>query len=506
MKKSLFLFVLALLPLVARAVDFTDANGIIYELVSKGSMKVAKVKGATAALKATKVLNIPSTVSDGTDTYTVTTICGSSFVGDAGNLLPLDQVTIPATITAIEDNAFMMSDIKILNVEDLEAWCKITITSSNEWNSYNTYIYPEQFCVKGTIVKDLVIPSSITSICNGFFRGFKCFDSVTIPGNVETIGDYAFTGCSMSSLSLGEGINYIGMEAFSNCGNISSVIIPKSCGNYGAGNVGIFSNCEKLTSVEIKGNVGEGMFKDCANLTNLAFSTNTSQISSNAFSGTGLVSVIIPYTVYNISDNAFANCSKLKTVTIKYDSDDSGSYLGMSLAWNSFGNCPLLEDFYCEVPFNSMYANMNPFEDSYVNEGATLHVPSADVTSYQTTDPWSQFSNVVALPSTTPPGPSTKCDKPTISYNSATGTIDFTCTTDGVDFVSSVTSADVNSYTGSTINLTLKFTVSVYATKAGLDNSDVATKDIEIVIGDMDGDGNVNAADVVKLVNKIMNP
>ena len=42
--------------------------------------------------------------------------------------------------------------------------------------------------------------------------------------------------------------------------------------------------------------------------------------------------------------------------------------------------------------------------------------------------------------------------------------------------------------------------------KAGLDNSDEATKDIEIVIGDMDGDGNVNAADIVKLVNKVMNP
>ena len=201
---------------------------------------------------------------------------------------------------------------------------------------------------------------------------------------------------------------------------------------------------------------------------------------------------------------------KLKTVTIKYDSDDSGSYLGMSLDWNSFGNCPLLEDSYCEVPFNSMYANMNPFEDSYVNEGATLHVPSADVTSYQTTYPWSQFSNVVAISGTTPPGPTpTKCAKPTISYNN--GTINFTCSTAGVEFVSSVTSEDVKSYSTASITLSQKYTISVYAAKAGYDNSDVATMDIIItgngqayVVGDMDGDGKLNATDVVKLVDKIM--
>ena len=139
----------------------------------------------------------------------------------------------------------------------------------------------------------------------------------------------------------------------------------------------------------------------------------------------------------------------------------------------------------------------------------TLHVPAASISAYQAIEPWKYFKGPVAVSGGTPtptptPTPTTKCATPVISYSG--GKIEFTCATDGVDFVSSVTSADVNSYTGSTINLTLKFTVSVYATKAGLDNSDEVTKDIEIVIGDMDGDGNVNAADVVKLVNKIMNP
>ena len=119
----------------------------------------------------------------------------------------------------------------------------------------------------------------------------------------------------------------------------------------------------------------------------------------------------------------------------------------------------------------------------------TLHVPAASISAYQAIEPWKYFKGPVAVSGGTPPStPTTKCATPVISYSG--GKIELTCATDGVDFVSSVTSADVNSYTGSTINLTLKFTVSVYATKAGLDNSDEATKDIEIVIGDMDGDGN----------------
>ena len=50
--------------------------------------------------------------------------------------------------------------------------------------------------------------------------------------------------------------------------------------------------------------------------------------------------------------------------------------------------------------------------------------------------------------------------------------------------------------------------ITVYATKAGYSDSDVATRDINIagtgIEGDVNGDGVVNAADVVKISNIIM--
>jgi hypothetical protein len=172
----------------------------------------------------------------------------------------------------------------------------------------------------------------------------------------------------------------------------------------------------------------------------------------------------------------------------------------------AFSNCSNLTDVYSQSEnvdndpalMTGIYATPDAFSDSY-QEYITLHVPAASISAYKAIEPWKYFKGPVALSggSTT-----TKCDKPVISYSG--GKIEFTCATAGVDFMSSVSSADVKSYTGSSITLTLKFTVSVYATKAGCDNSDVATKDIEIVIGDMDGNGTLNALDVVKLVDKIM--
>lgn len=54
------------------------------------------------------------------------------------------------------------------------------------------------------------------------------------------------------------------------------------------------------------------------------------------------------------------------------------------------------------------------------------------------------------------------------------------------------------------------YQVSVYATKDGYEDSDVATKEFTFgadgKIGDIDVDGNVNAADIVRLVNIIMSP
>lgn len=432
MKKTIFtLFALAL-PMLASAADYTDANGIIYELGGKGTNKIAKVKGATAALKATKVLDIPETVNDGTDTYTVTTIIGGDLGGETkiyvadtdvdwtsgspkyGDIYLNSEwdsnlgttryyyseyqnwtkVTIPATITTIDGGAFMMAGVTTLDVADLSSWCKITCNGNAMWN-------PQHFYVNGSEVTSITIPSDVTSISKYLFQGFKSINSVAIPGTVLVIGEFAFDGSGITTLTLSEGIKNIGECAFAHCNNLTSVMIPST---YEGIYYGAFSNCQNLTTAIIKSDVASSMFSGCSNLVNVTLEDGCTSISGNGFAGTGITSITIPATLKMINMESFYGCPNLKTVTMKYKDD---GVMGMtSIYSNAFGNCPKLEDFYCEVPFANMYVDGNPFENSKLEEGATLHVPSADVTSYQTTTPWSQFPYVVALAgSTTPPTP-----------------------------------------------------------------------------------------------------
>lgn len=65
------------------------------------------------------------------------------------------------------------------------------------------------------------------------------------------------------------------------------------------------------------------------------------------------------------------------------------------------------------------------------------------------------------------------CGLPIISY--ADGQLTFTSQTEGVEFISSITCDDVNTYRDAQIALSVAYNVSVYATKEGYENSDTVT-------------------------------
>ena len=113
-----------------------------------------------------------------------------------------------------------------------------------------------------------------------------------------------------------------------------------------------------------------------------------------------------------------------------------------------------------------------------------------------------EFEKIPVTPSTP------QCATPTINYNN--GEISFSCSTEGVRFVSGITVADAKENHGAQILLTKIYTIRVYATKDGYTNSDEVTREIVIgnndnpLIGDVDGNGVVNEADHVKLTDIIM--
>ena len=130
-----------------------------------------------------------------------------------------------------------------------------------------------------------------------------------------------------------------------------------------------------------------------------------------------------------------------------------------------------LTDVYCYAENTPRLDGTDIFDGSYI-EYATLHVPAALVELFRSTSPWSGFGTIVALEGTEPQM-NEKCAKPTISY--ANGQLQMASETDGVEFVTEISDEDVKKHYDATIELTTTYTISVYATKAGFDDSDVAT-------------------------------
>ena len=362
----------------------------------------------------------------------------------------------------------------------------------------------------------VTIPNSVTSIGNSAFSSCFGLTSVTIPNSVTSIGSGAFNGTAWynnqpdglvyagkvaykykgtmpanTSISLLEGTLGIADEAFRQCSGLTNVTIPSSVTSIGSY---AFYGCSGLTSVTIPNSVtsiGGSAFRGCSGLTSVTIPNSVTSIGSYAFSDcSGLTSVDIPNSVTSIGEFAFNNCSGLMDVTIP----NSVTSIGGS----AFYGCSYLTEVYCYAE-NVPTAGTSVFNNSSIST-ATLHVPAASLSSYQTTEPWSGFGNIKA--------DVLKCATPTIAF--VNGILTFECETEGVEFVNTITASVNESSTGNNVPLhELKATyhVSVYAVKEGYANSDVATMDIGFQpnTGDVNGDGEVTIADAVAVVDIILN-
>ena len=65
----------------------------------------------------------------------------------------------------------------------------------------------------------------MNSIGNNAFAGCEFLESITIPDNVTSIGEYAFKESGLRSITIPHKVNSIGQEAFYNCSGLTSVTI-----------------------------------------------------------------------------------------------------------------------------------------------------------------------------------------------------------------------------------------------------------------------------------------
>ena len=358
MRKSILLFILMLMPLLANAVEI---DGICYNLVSK--FKTAEVTQNPNKYSGKVV--IPMTVTYGGKEYNVTSIRSSAFA----DCWSLTSVSIPNSVTSIGSSAFHS--------------CR-SLTSVS-------------------------IPNSVTSIGSSTFYDCRSLTTVTIPNNVISIGDDAFFNCKgLTSVTIPNSVISIGDNAFQYCSGLTSVTIPASVTTI---NSNLFAECINLKSVTIPigvTSIGEGAFFGCSSLISVTIPNSVTKIGTeedgDAFAYcTSLTSVIIPNSVCLVGRGSFSNCSSLISVTI-------GSEV-KTICEAAFARCPELIDIYCYAEkitdidpeeydgddYNGLndglYASPDAFEGSYI-EYATLHVPKGCLDAYKAVNPWKNFQSI----------------------------------------------------------------------------------------------------------------
>ena len=359
-----------LLPALAMAHDF-EVDGIYYNI--NGNEATVTYYGSSpydASHSYSGSVVIPATVTYSGTTYPVTAIGNSAF-SDCSGLISID---IPNSVTSIGGGAFYncsgLTSIAIPNsVTSIGSgaffYCS-SLTSIDIPNSV-TEIGMNAFnsC---TGLTSIVMPEYLTKINEGTFSDCTSLTGIDIPNSVTEIGNFAFYKCSgLTSIDIPNSVTEIGINAFYSCTGLTSIDIPNSVTSIG---VSAFCNCTGLTSIVVEsGNPKYDSRNNCNAIIETASNTlivgcentiipNTvTAIGNSAFDNfSGLTSIDIPNSVTSIGDEAFWGCSGLTSITIP----NSVTFIGDG----AFHDCTGLTsvnihdlDAWCKIDFHNFYSN-----------------------------------------------------------------------------------------------------------------------------------------------------
>lgn len=362
-------------------VSIEDANGIKWNFTISGS-NATNVYYSSGTL--TEKLEIPSTLTYGSKTYTVTSIMkksGSSYV----NILPdtikrskIKELVIPDTVNTIGTSAFM----SCTNLE------KVTLGSGIKSIGSSAF--------SGTQLTEFIIPDSVTSIgANIFGNSNATIKKLTIgKGYVNNNASTGLPGLCNKLNALEEIIvseentSFVSengilfnkdktqLISYPKARNGESYIIPNTVTSIGSS---AFSY-SKIKNVKLDDNlisIGDSAFAYSNIEGNLVIPGKVTNIGSSAFINCkGLIGdLIIPDSVTSIGANAFQNCTgfdgdliigngvqTIQTRTFENSSNFRKAKLGnkvTSVAYQSFtGFTDLWIDNTREnVNFNSGFAN-----------------------------------------------------------------------------------------------------------------------------------------------------
>ena len=336
----------------------------------------------------------------------------------------LSSINIPNTVETIEYMAFMycssLNSVKIPNsvtsIGYQAFWGCSSLTSAIIPNSVKTIGYQAFYGCSS--LASLTIPNGVTTIEEGTFARCRSLTTITIPNSVTTIEGYAFAECwDLTTIIIPNNVTTIGEGAFNDCRGLTSVTLGSSLTNIGSK---AFSECDKVNSVYIKdlsswcnyfttkntapifssnyhlylneieieeltipesiNSLGNYVFYGCSYINSVIISNSVKTIGASAFEGCSKIEKLqLPDELQIIKNNSFKGCNNLKSVTIPANVE--------FIYQEAFANCNALESIKA-IPETPPFLYDNSFSDFSV----PLKVPKGCKDVYKTAQGWKNFT------------------------------------------------------------------------------------------------------------------
>lgn len=318
----------------------TQINGIYYTLDSNTA--TATVTSGSTLYSGDVV--IPSYVSYGGKTYTVTTIGSRAFM----NCTTLSSVTIPSTVSIIHAEAFYIG-CQILS--------RFSVDAQNSWyTDIDGVIYSkdQKQIIRCPYAREgaFTIPDFVEEISASAFQYCK-IKEVTIPNTVTKIGNYAFYNCnSLKSIHIPASVKELADNSLSACHSLETITVDKDNQYYTSEDDVLFNKTK--TILYFYPIIKEGDY-------------------------------VIPNTVTELKD-AFDFNQYTTSVTIPKSL--------VKMTYYSFGFCSGLKTLIClaDVP-----PTINKYTFYNTDKSITIYVPAASIEAYKNADYWSEFTNFQAI-------------------------------------------------------------------------------------------------------------
>lgn len=236
----------------------------------------------------------------------------------------------------------------------------------------------------GSGLTSISLPETITSVADSLFLNCEELSTATLPNSIKSIGKAAFYGCSSLIMdNLPALLNTISDFAFCKSG-ITDMNVPESITSMGTR---VFEGCSQLDSVYFAPNFALATLPDytffsCRRLKGFKLSPLTKTIGTGSFQGCNSIKqLVLEEGIKEISPNAFYECVGMESVMLPKSIERFGN--------NAFGECNNITQITINDRAEAPIAAASTFSDDTYNK-ANLYVTND--ASYKTKSPWKRFN------------------------------------------------------------------------------------------------------------------